>query len=123
MQINVYNTTNRKDHDRQSICRLVRKVLKDEGKVIATVNIIIVDGKYMKHLNDTYLNKKRTTNVISFDMGDVSEIYVCDDMARDSYELKYLILHGLLHLLGYDHSNEREGEEMHSKCAEYLGDE
>ncbi|MDH4211415.1 MAG: rRNA maturation RNAse YbeY [candidate division WOR-3 bacterium] len=123
MRINIYNTTDRQRIDRPSIRRLVKKVLKDERKDLPAVNIIIADGRYLRRLNEIFLNRKRTTNVISFNLGEVSEIYLCDKMARDSYELNYYIVHGLLHLLGYDHRNKREGADMHRKCAEYLSNE
>ncbi len=123
MRINIYNTTHRQRIDRPAIRRLVKKVLKDEGKAISAVNIIIADGGYLRRLNEIYLNRKRTTNVISFNLGEISEIYVSDKMARDSYELNYYILHGLLHLLGYAHRNKREGADMNRKCAEYLTNE
>lgn len=123
MQINIYNTTVRPHIDRRSIRKLVRKVLREENKDIPTVNIVIADGTYMKHLNEIYLNKKRTTNVIAFDMGEVSEIYISNDMARDPYDLKYFILHGLLHLLGYDHDSKQNSAEMNRKCAGYLDNE
>jgi probable rRNA maturation factor len=123
MRINVYNTTDRQRIDIPSIRRLVKKVLNDEGHDLPAVNIIIADGRYLRRLNETYLNRKRTTSVISFNLGEVSEIYVSDKMARDSYELNYYIVHGLLHLLGYDHRNKREGADMHKKCTEYLSSE
>ena len=123
MKTNIYNTAGRQYVDRRAIRRLVRRTLKGEGRELATVNIVIADSRYMRYLNETYLNRKRTTNVISFNLGEVSEIYVSAEMARDSYELNYYILHGLLHLLGYDHRNKRERLHMHEKCTEYLGND
>jgi rRNA maturation RNase YbeY len=123
MKINIYNTADRRNVDRRVIRRLVRRALQKEGRKLTTVNVIIADGRYMKHLNETYLNRKRTTSVISFNLGEVSEIYVSDELARDAYELNYYILHGLLHLLGHDHNNRRQSAIMNKKCMEYLKNE
>ena len=102
---------------------MVRKVLKAEGKQPNAINIIIADDTYLRDLNETYFDKKRPTSVISFDLDEVSEIYVSRDRARDVDDLYYYILHGLLHLIGYDHRNERESMKMQKKCMGYLRDE
>lgn len=123
MQIAIYTTAGRIPAKKESIRRMVRRVLKAEGRQLKAINIVIADDAYMRKLNETYLGRRRSTNVISFDLDDVSEIYVSRDRAGDSYDLFYYILHGLLHLVGYDHSNEREGMRMHKKCVEYIRDE
>jgi probable rRNA maturation factor len=123
MRIAIYTTGGRIPAKKESIRRMVRRALKAEGRQLKAMNIIIVDDAYMKKLNETYLGRKRSTNVISFDLDDVSEIYVSRDRAGDSYDLFYYILHGLLHLLGYDHRNKGERIRMHKKCVEYIRDE
>ena len=120
MQINLHNTTRRPRVERSFIRRLVKRVLRNEQKTVDTVNIIIADDQYLKRLNEAYFGKKRTTSVISFDLGEVYEIYVSDEKSRDSYELHYYILHGLLHLLGYEHRDRQESSRMRKKCIEYL---
>lgn len=89
----------------------------------STLNIVIKDDAYLRALNMEYFHKKRATNVISFDLGDVWEIYVSRDRARDAEELDYYIMHGLLHLAGYDHQTRRDRMEMHDKCMESLRNE
>ena len=66
--------------------------------------------------------KRKTTNVISFNLGQVAEIYVSDRYLKDTYELLYYILHGLLHTIGYDHTSEKEESLMEDKCQQYMGD-
>ncbi len=116
MQINLHNTTGRPHVERSYIRRLIKRVLRNEQKSVNTVNIVIADGHYLRRLNEAYFRKKRTTSVISFDLGDVYEIYVSDERARDSYELHYYILHGLLHLLGYEHRDTQESTNMRRRC-------
>ena len=123
MKTNIFNTAGCQYVDKRAIRRLVRRTLREEGRALATVNIVIADSGYMRYLNEKYLNRKRTTNVISFNLGEVSEIYVSDEMARDSYELNYYILHGLLHVLGYDHRDKHERMKMREKCTKYLRDD
>lgn len=95
----------------------------------AELSILILDNDGIQEINRDYLDRDRPTNVISFAMqegeyggvqpqllGDVviSAERAADD-ARDAgipfeHELVFLLLHGILHLLGYDH--ERGTEEQ-----------
>ena len=95
-------------------------------------NIIIVDKEKIQEINKTYRNIDRVTDVISFALEDddsfiktdfrvLGDIYICLDKAieqsRDyghslKRELSFLTIHGLLHLLGYDHMTEEEEKEM-----------
>ena len=102
---------------------LIRKVLASEKRKFETINVILADDSYLKRLNKEYFKKNVVTNVISFDLGEVVEIYVSEEQARDVYELYYFILHGLLHTIGYGHRNRNESLTMSAKCREYLTNE
>ncbi len=100
--------------------------LEDE---ITDVSIAFVDDDAMKNLNRQFRHKNRTTDVLTFaadeTYGDpnrrgrpLGDIVICVDQARRqahderhslSTEVRYLILHGMLHALGYDHETD-EGE-------------
>ena len=123
MRINIYAPSGRMMIDKVRVRRQIRKALKNERKAFETVNVIIADDVYLQGLNETYFKKKRTTNVISFDLGSVAEIYVSEQQARDDYELHYYILHGLLHTIGYEHRTRKEEQLMKKKCEEYLADD
>lgn len=123
MRIGVYATSGRTRAKKTKIKRLIKKVLAAEDKQLEVVNVILTDDQYLTRLNEMYFKKKHATNVISFDLGEVSEIYVSEDRAGDVYELYYFILHGLLHVIGYDHRNKRQDRLMEKKCVEYLSDE
>jgi probable rRNA maturation factor len=88
----------------------------------AEVSILVVDDDRIREINRDYLGKDRPTNVISFAMqegegGDISPsllgdvVISAETAARDAAEagqtfageLYFLLLHGMLHLVGYDH--------------------
>lgn len=123
------------DEYRDIYPRLLEKALK---MLNVTTNVIMsvtfVDEDMIHEINKTYRNIDRSTDVISFAflddksekiVGDVpldlGEIYICYDVAdknRLSYnnslkrELCFLFVHGLLHLLGYDHMTKEDEEVM-----------
>ncbi len=91
-----------------------RKALKKQ------VGIVFIDQKAMRKLNKQYRGKDKVTDVLSFAgggevMGDdvfLGDIVLCVEQVKKqaeehdlhaSEELCYLVVHGLLHLLGYDH--------------------
>lgn len=101
------------------------------------ISVTIVDNDYIHEINRTYRHKDAPTDVISFAFLDdnpdkanllqsgkmvvLGEIYISSDKAKEqalSYghsldrELKFLFVHGLLHLLGYDHMKEEDEKVM-----------
>ena len=96
-------------------------------------NIIIVDNNYIHELNKNYRGIDRETDVISFALEDdktfnpeervLGDIYISLDKATSqaleyghslTRELCFLSVHGLLHLLGYDHMNSADEKIMFS---------
>ncbi|WP_420208766.1 pyridoxine 5'-phosphate synthase [Candidatus Electronema sp. JC] len=109
--------------------RLVRllRLLEQSGR---TISVVFLDDKEMARYNQTYRHKEGPTNVLSFpaDVADeLGDILISVDTAwREAVEkevplhqhLTWLIIHGLLHLLGYDHElSEAEAERMQDKEA------
>ncbi len=108
------------------------------GKV--EFGVIFVDNKKIHELNKTYRNIDRETDVITFRLADyedvvvddvtiLGDIYISLDKAKSqsieyghSYlrELAFLLIHGFLHLLGYDHMNKEDEEEMFKLQEEIL---
>jgi len=107
----------------------------------AELSIVIVDDAHIAELNQRYLNRSGPTNVIAFPMraGDFSDItpnllgdvVISAETARQeaqamgtrfSLRLYELLIHGVLHLFGYDHEkSEKESERMQQKSDELLG--
>ena len=77
--------------------------------------IVFVDAAEMKSLNRKYRGRNYATDVLSFEAeGSVGELVVCPQVlraqAKDTglsfrHELGYMVIHGALHLLGFDHEN------------------
>lgn len=101
------------------------------------LSLLLVDNEYIKELNFMYRGKDEATDVLSFAMNELGEeepeLEELDDInmlgdivisveqawhQSQEYghslerELGYLLVHGLLHLLGYDHESEREQKLM-----------
>jgi len=117
--IRIFNTTDY-PADNKKINRLVKGVLKKEKKTVRELNIIIVDKNFIRRLNRKFLGRNRSTNVLAFDLGEVSEIYVSKDAVAEEEELYYYVLHGLLHIIGYEHKDKKGEQIMKKKCLNYL---
>jgi probable rRNA maturation factor len=106
----------------------------------AEVSLLITDDIQIEDLNRTYLNREGPTNVIAFPMQEgefagispnlLGDVVISVETAQKeaeeagiSFEHRFdqLLVHGILHLLGYGHENdEREAAEMESKSLELL---
>jgi probable rRNA maturation factor len=89
----------------------------------ATVAVRITDDEEMQRLNKTYAGEDHTTDVLSFEgdgshVGDIAVswprvVEQAEQWGHDQKEeLSVLLVHGLLHLLGWDHATPEETEEM-----------
>jgi probable rRNA maturation factor len=119
LKINIFNQSSL-SINKKKITKLVNKVLKEESFKLKKLNVIIADNNYLRMLNQMFFKKNRPTNVISFNMDEVFEIYVSGDKVRYEDELYYFILHGLLHIIGYDHKNREEEKFMEKRCLKYI---
>lgn len=111
---------------------MVERVLSVLGVPDSELSLSIVGDRSIREINRLYLGKDRPTNVISFSMregefGDLNPtlgdvVISADTAAREAEEggisfderFCFLLLHGILHLCGYDHerSGEAEAERM-----------
>ncbi|MGA1046783.1 MAG: rRNA maturation RNase YbeY [Minisyncoccia bacterium] len=97
-----------------------------------TVSVAIVSENTIQHLNAQYRNNDKVTDVLSFNlMSDYStedmtlgEILICYNKAllqaqelghSIEYEIATLCIHGLFHLIGYDHQTDDDYQEMQQK--------
>jgi probable rRNA maturation factor len=114
------------------MCLITQSILIDEGQEGSVVNLKITDTDEITHLNNTYRAKNKSTNVLSFVNDDVSkditnnlgDIAICyeyvDKEAKDEGKnlddhLIHMLVHGLYHILGYDHENNEGASVMEAK--------
>ena len=115
--------------------KIINKTLEMECVDSSIFSIVFIDDEKMHELNKTYRGIDRTTDVLSFAFEDnnklcynirqLGEIFVSIPRMQQQAkeyghsevrELSFLVVHGLLHLLGYDHTKgEKEEKEMFSK--------
>jgi len=116
---------------------VARRILSASGCPDAELSILIVSDQEIRGINRDYLQRDKPTNVISFAMqegegsgvqpdllGDI--VISADTAARDAAEaglpleseLFFLLLHGILHLLGYDHERGTEEDARRMEARE-----
>ncbi len=111
--------------------KTVRKILKEEGKNDCNVSIALVGEKKIKEINKKYRKKEKVTDVLSFSYCELDgfckdcmlgEIIICpSQVKKEKKELIRVLIHGVLHLLGYDHEkNRKEAEVMEKKEEKYI---
>jgi len=128
MSLDVDVTTNgvRSPLGRAAIADVARSTLQAERVRHALLSITLLDKRAMARLNREHLRHRGPTDVISFGFrraadGDpvVGDVYIAPDVARENArdakvsvreEIARLVVHGTLHVLGYDHP-EGEGRE------------
>jgi len=100
--------------------RIISRYFKIKDK---RVSVGVVDKKEMKKLNKKYRKKDKATDVLSFAGEDdyLGEIIICAPMAGKQAEkfnhsfhreLQFLLIHGLLHVLGFEHKSEKGKRQM-----------
>lgn len=131
-----------KDGDNSYLLDVLDYTLKKLKIENATFTVILTDDEKVHELNKTYRGIDRTTDVISFALNDngafpgpinvLGDIYISIPKMieqaetyehSEKRELSFLAVHGLLHLLGYDHTlGEKEEKEMFDLQKEILNE-
>ena len=116
------------------IKKFIKKIIESEKKHGAFINLIFVDDKKIKQINADFRFKNSETDVISFTYNEKKyfggDIFISVDTARNNAkkynvdfeeEIMRLVAHGVLHVLGYDHTNIfGKTEEMRKKQEKYV---
>lgn len=132
--MNDYSITNEYGYEKDYsyLNGVIENTLKHEKVTNANFSIVFVDEEKIQELNKNYRGIDKVTDVISFAFEDnqlivyndirfLGEIFICiprmikqaEDYGHSEVrELAFLTVHGLLHLLGYDHMNKKDEEEM-----------
>ncbi len=124
----------------ESCCRrIVARVLRSEGYADYSLTLVLSDSGCLRRLNRRYRRIDRATDVISFallegpqlpvDVPELGDVYISVPRARSQArqfrvtpqeEMARLIIHGVLHLLGYDHIRAGQARAMRAREARYL---
>lgn len=134
MKINFINETN--DNVLESI-NLIKNIFKGmNNKHI--MSVIFVDSEEIRRINRESRGIDKVTDVISFALNDsdfiietqeLGDIFICLDRAYEQAleyghskdrEIGFLVVHGYLHLLGYDHQTKEDEEKMMNEAEKIL---
>jgi len=133
--IGIFNETNQEIKELKDLEKVIDKAIEIEKIDNIEFNIIIVDNEKIHEINREYRHIDKPTDVISFALEDdesfpgletrvLGDIYISLDKVYEQSEayghsffreLAFLTVHGLLHLLGYDHMELEDEKEMFSR--------
>ena len=140
MGIRIDNQQSRQNLSRNRIRKKARALLSALGSPDGELSILFVDDTAMADLNRQYRNRQGPTNVLAFSMRDgdfghlhpelLGDVVISTDTAAREAEdlgisleqrLDFLLVHGVLHLFGYDHERGEAAEaEMEAKTEELF---
>lgn len=124
--------------DEAALKHLIRHVLSSEEASLVHLSVVLSDHETVRHLNRTYLDHDYNTDVLSFSLREVDEgesqgvegeVYVDLDTAAERHEefdtsfereVHRYVVHGLLHLLGYDDATTTAQQTMREREDQYL---
>ena len=139
--LEINNLTGKEIPDLDLLKQVLLFALQKENLDQAFFSVIFVDNNYIHNLNKTYRNIDRATDVITFALEDetntingsniriLGDIYISLDKAEEQAttykhslkrEICFLAVHGLYHLLGYDHMTKEDEQVMFKKQDEIL---
>ncbi len=111
----------------------IEKLIEKEGKIPGDISYIFCSDDYLLEINKQYLNHDYYTDVITFDYcenGIISgDIFISVDTIKSNAqeysvtfekELQRVMIHGVLHLVGYKDKQDDDQKVMRSKEDEYL---
>lgn len=114
--------------DAEYLRKLAEETLLAEGAGNRELSISLVTVEEMVDLHERYLGEPGPTDVLSFPQDDdlLGDVIVCPAVAAGqnpdaAAEIRLLLVHGILHLLGYDHEQEEDRVKMWARQERYSG--
>ena len=125
---------NFKISNKKEIRALLKKICKKENKKISFINCVFCSDNRLLEINKKYLNHTSLTDVVTFDFSTnkkniEGDVYISIDRVKENAkkyketfkkELLRIIIHGLLHLIGFLDKTKEEKKTMTLKENEYL---
>jgi probable rRNA maturation factor len=119
----------------RKIASWIKLAIKREKRTLQSLNYIFCSDRFLLSLNKRYLRHKTFTDVITFDLSEpdqksiVGEIFISIDRISENAkeystsfenELHRVMIHGVLHLIGYGDKKTAEKTQMRKKEEAYL---
>jgi rRNA maturation RNase YbeY len=137
LKINFYSDVLEKSAivDTKGVKKRIKNLLRKEGKRLGEINITITNNQRILEINKKFLDHNYYTDIITFDYsvknvisGDllisIDQVEINAQKYKFDFdkELSRVILHGVLHLVGFNDSNEEEIRIMRKKEDTYLSE-
>lgn len=123
--------------DEQALAALAAATLTAEGVERGELSLSFVDEREMAELHERYMHEPGPTDVLSFPLGDddvdedgvrvLGDVVIAPSVAARNNpadpeaEMRLLVVHGVLHVLGYDHEDDDQRAEMWARQQRYSG--
>jgi probable rRNA maturation factor len=119
--------------DESELIDVARRCLLGEGLKDVELSLSLVGADEIADLHERYIGESGPTDVMSFPMEEdddgiqvLGDVVICPEVAGKNNadlfaELRLLVVHGILHLLGHDHEEEDERAEMWARQERYTG--
>jgi probable rRNA maturation factor len=120
-----YDNTNLRLKNWKRTSEVISKIIGKENSIIGNINVVITKDKEVREINIRFLEHDYNTDVISFSYNEGNiingEIYISIDTVKTNSfnynvslneELNRVIIHGVLHLVGYDDKEEDQKDNM-----------
>jgi len=135
MPVALENRQSRARVPRRRLHGIAQAALAAVGRARAEVHVTLVDDAAIRRLNARYRGTRKRTDVLAFDLGGpgptplLGEVIVSVDTAARqaaavgvplALELDLLVVHGILHLAGWDDARPREARRMHERARAIL---
>ena len=135
MESNIYyhSECNFQLKDDESITKWLKDAISTENKELGEINYIFCDDQYLLEKNQEYLQHDTFTDIITFDYTEENrlsaDIFISIERVKENAitfavpfktELRRVIIHGVLHLMGYKDKSEQDADTMRSKENFYL---
>jgi rRNA maturation RNase YbeY len=120
--------------DVRAIKSWIKSAIEEEGKSLVDISVVFCTDSILLQINKEYLNHSTLTDIITFDYSEnvnslEGEIYISVDRVKENamkfntsldHELQRVIIHGILHLLGYSDKKSNDKRIMRKKENHYL---
>ncbi|MBS3740908.1 MAG: rRNA maturation RNase YbeY [Candidatus Cloacimonetes bacterium] len=118
--------------------RLIKRIIEQEEiNPDYKLNIVLTNNERLQELNKKFKDIDRPTDVLSFSFDEdeveveplLGEVYISLEKAKEQSqkydvtlqnEVERLMVHGILHLIGWEHQSEKDAKKMFSKIESYL---